>query len=213
MLEPDGDGFRLTGHKRWATLSTLADVLLVVARTGADEAGRPVLRVARVPPAREGVALRPMPEAPFAPEIPHAEVGFDRVRVSEGELLPGDGYDAYLKPFRTIEDLHVHAAVIGLVIGMARRHGWPQSFLEDALAAAALVRALAREPPGEPAVHVALAGAIRSAAALVASITPLWREADGDERARWERDAGLLAVASNARAARALAAWRRLGGG
>ena len=39
----------------------------------------------------------------------------------EADLLPGDGYDIYLKPFRTIEDIHVHAALIGYLVGVARR--------------------------------------------------------------------------------------------
>ena len=41
--------------------------------------------------------------AAFVPEISHAEVELDRVKVSDADVLPGDGYDDYLKPFRTIE--------------------------------------------------------------------------------------------------------------
>ena len=45
--------------------------------------------------------------------------------VEPEEVLPGDGYLRYLKPFRTVEDLYVQAALLGcllmgaLVVGMA----------------------------------------------------------------------------------------------
>ncbi len=35
------------------------------------------------------------------------------MHVADDELLPGDGYDDLLKPFRTIEDTHVLAAAVG----------------------------------------------------------------------------------------------------
>src|SRR5690606_25521511 len=38
-LTPDGDGLSLSGHKRWSTLSPLADELLVLAVLGADGGG------------------------------------------------------------------------------------------------------------------------------------------------------------------------------
>ena len=54
-------------------------------------------------------------------EIPHAEVGLDRVRVEASAVLPGDGYADYVKPFRTIEDAHVHCALLGYLVA---RHVW-----------------------------------------------------------------------------------------
>src|SRR5262245_20073166 len=47
-LEPDGEGFTLTGRKKWVTGGPLADLLLVVASTGTDDAGKNRLRVVMV---------------------------------------------------------------------------------------------------------------------------------------------------------------------
>ncbi len=85
-LEPDpsaGGSYRLTGKKRWATLSGEAGILLVAASTGVDETGKNLLRLVRVDSAAPGVRRQPMPEPPFTPELGHDEV----------ELLPrrGDG--------------------------------------------------------------------------------------------------------------------------
>jgi hypothetical protein len=41
------------------------------------------------------------------------------------DLLPGDGYDRYLKPFRSIEDIHIQAATLAWVLREARARRWP----------------------------------------------------------------------------------------
>ena len=81
---------RLSGRKRWTTLGGRAASVLVVASVGQDDTGRNRLKVARVPVDRAGVRVVPMGDAPFVPEIPHAELYFDDVEVRDDELLPGD---------------------------------------------------------------------------------------------------------------------------
>jgi alkylation response protein AidB-like acyl-CoA dehydrogenase len=209
LTKTDG-GWSLSGKKRWATLATRADALLVVATTGDDEGGRRRLRIARVPTARAGLTIRPMPAPPFAPEIAHAELVLDGVAVACDELLAGDGWDEHVKPFRTIEDVHVHAALAGYLVGVVRRHALAPELEAELVAAAALLRALAGEDPRAPEVHVALAGALASTRRIVERLEAVWVDGDVDERARWDRDRALLDVAAGARAQRTLAARRRL---
>lgn len=209
-LEPAGDGFALTGSKSWGTLATVARDLLVVASEGRDERGRNRLRVVRVATNAEGVHVQSMPPTPFSPEIPHARVRFDAVRVAPDAILPGDGYADYLKPFRTIEDLHVHAALLGYLIGVGRRSGWPNIVIERAVAVAVSARALALAPPSDPAVHVALGGVLDLSRHLVADTAAHWLSAGEAERERWRRDLPLLAVAQRARSARLSRAWALL---
>lgn len=209
-LARDGErGLRLAGKKRWATLSPLADELLVAASIGTDEAGRNRLRLVRVARSAPGVRIETMPPAPFAPEIPHAEVTLDDVRVEEGQLLEGDGYERYVKPFRTIEDLHVHAAMLGYLAGVARRRGWPE-LVERIAAAIAAARAFAPEDRSDPALHVALAGLLDDAQRLADEIDARWSAVPSAERDRWVRDRALVRVAERARAARRARAWERL---
>lgn len=210
-LRPDeGGGYLLSGHKRWASLATRAEVLLVVASLGESAKGRKELAVARISARAPGVTLRPMPEPPFAPEIQHAELELLDVAVPRGGLLEGDGYERYLKPFRTIEDTHVLGAVLGYLAGAGRRHGWPPALRQETLALVVAIRALAIEAPDAPEMHVALAGALGEIEAHVARTADAWLGSDADERARWERDRPLLAVAAKARALRAERAWSRL---
>ncbi|MCW5806067.1 MAG: acyl-CoA dehydrogenase, partial [Deltaproteobacteria bacterium] len=201
------EGGRLTGKKKWATLASHAPTLLVVASIGADGAGRNRLRVVRVAANAPGVRLVPA-SAAIVPEIPHAAVELDGVAVAEGDVLPGDGYDDYLKPFRTVEDIHVHAALAGYLVGVARRHAFPRETIERLLAVALAAHALAGCDPKATATHLALAGVLAEARRAVEEAEAHWRARPADaERTRWERDRALLDVAGKARAARREKAW------
>jgi hypothetical protein len=205
----EGGGWELAGDKAWITLGTDADVLLVVASTGQDDRGRNRLRAARVPSSRAGVTLEPCAPLPFAPEIAHARLHLRSVHVADEELLPGDGYDDLLKPFRTLEDTHVVAAALGWALGVGQTSPWDPAWTERALATLVALRAIGQADPSRPETHVALAGAMDLARTLLVGAD--WARAPEATRARWERDRPLLDVARGVRAARLEAAWRGLG--
>jgi acyl-CoA dehydrogenase len=207
----DSTGWRLDGRKTWVTLGTEADVLLVVASTGASPEGRNQLRVARVPSTRPGVRLEPAAPLPFAAEIAHARVAFEAVAVDDSELLPGDGYADVLKPFRTIEDLHVLTAALGWGVRVARSSRWERAWIEEAVVLALALHEIDAMPALAPETHVALAGIFGAARRLLDGAA--WPSCDASTRAAWERDRALLDVASAVRAARRHAAWQTLATG
>jgi hypothetical protein len=143
-----------------------------------------------------------MPPTPFAPELPHAQVELEDVRVAEDEVLEGDGYTRYLKPFRTIEDTHVLGAFVGHVAGLARANGWPPDALEEALAVLGSLAGVGARDPSAPDTHRMLGGTLRLVEALAARADGWGAKDERESRARWERDRPLLAVASVARARR-----------
>jgi acyl-CoA dehydrogenase len=212
-LEPAaGGGYRLTGRKRWATLSGKGVLLLVAASAGADERGRNRLRVARVDGTAAGVTLRPMPETPFVPEINHDEIELASVVVAEGDLLPGDGFERYVRPFRTVEDMHVQAAVLAYLVREVRLHGMARGLAERLSALLVTLGGLAAMGPGSPEVHVALAGTLELGRGLIAEVDQVWARTESPAHARWERDRLLLTVATEVRERRRLRAWERLAG-
>ncbi|WP_194825285.1 acyl-CoA dehydrogenase family protein [Nocardia sp. XZ_19_231] len=206
MTTTVGEDGAVSGTKSFATLGTFADRFLVIARSGTQSDGRPILRAVLVP-AGAAAAVSPLPALPFAPEIPHAGITFD---AAPGEVLPGDGYADYLKPFRTVEDLHVVAAVLGQLVRVARLSQWPAEPVEQLLALFAAVRGVGAEDPSSPGVHIALGGLFDRLTALRAELEPLWAPVDPEVRKRWERDVPLLGVAGRVRAARLATAWRAL---
>lgn len=198
----------LQGRKQWITLGTRAEILVVIASVGQDDRGRNRLAAVQIPADRTGVTREAMPAPPFVPEIPHAVVRFEGVRVEADERLAGDGYADLLRPFRTVEDIHVTAAIWGWILGVARRWAWPRPALERAAVVLTALRGLAQADPGHPATHVALGGVL----ALGEPEEGLWERTDEATRGRWLRDRALLQVAGRARARRLERAWERLGG-
>ena len=207
----EGEAYLLRGSKRWATISDVAGVLLVAARLGPpDERGRPRIRVARVNTNLPGVTITPMTPTTFTPEILHGELRFDDARIEAAALLPGDGYERYIKPFRTIEDLHVHGALFGYLLGEARRGGFPHALVERLAALLITLRALAAADPSDAGVHVAVAGALRNGVQLVTDLEAIWAPTASPIYARWQRDSPLLAFGESARTKRLERAWARL---
>lgn len=207
---PDGS-VSISGAKRWTTLGPDSALLLVVGRVAdGNDTDRPRLRVARVPTATPGLTLVATAPTRFVPEVPHAGVRLDDVRLPADALLEGDGYADYVKPFRTIEDLHVTAAVLAYLLREARAHDWPAGFRERVVATLVVLTVLAAERASAAATHVALEGALQWAHQLYAEAATLWSGAGDEAAARWQRDAALFGVAGTARAARALRAWERV---
>ncbi len=207
-IETALEGGRLRGEKTFVTLGEHAEELLVLARTG-QRGDRAELALVRVDRRAPGVSITPLPPTPFVPEIPHASVRFDDVR--EHEVLEGDGWARYVKPFRTVEDVHVHASVVAWLGATARRSDWPRELIERAVAILVALRELSSADPASAITHVALAGAIELSRALVRDLEPCWEAAESGSRARWRRDRGLLEVASKARGLRRERAWEQLG--
>ena len=212
-LQPIEGGYRLDGTKTFVTFGTLAKSLIIVARAGAKPDGRPDLAVVQIPAGRRGTSLSELPETPFVPEIVHARLELDGVEVLESERLSGDGYLRYVKPFRTIEDIHVVGAALGYVIGWARRVDASNDLVADLSADLVALGALLATDPLDPKTHVALHGCHRRAMRALHSdeFALLLDRASRDERDRWKRDERLLAIASKARDARFAAALTSLG--
>ena len=210
-LRRSGAGLVLDGSKRWATLGPEGALFLVAAREAESQGPRPSLKVARVASNLAGITLESMPPTRFAPEVPHARLNFQKVSVPDAALLPGDGYDLYVKPFRTVEDIHVQAAVLSYLMREGQRLSWPQTWLERLSALLAALGKLSDMPSAHAETHIALAGALAIAAGLIEETEPFWQASATDPAAlRWRRDRELLNVAGGIRAQRTKRAWEQL---
>lgn len=196
---------RLRGHKAWITLGGAAETLLVVARTGEVD-GRPALRLAAIRADAPGVRVTTVTPTPFVPEVPYAEAHFDGAMADH--VFPGDGYTDYLKPFRTIEDVHVLGAFLGYAL-RALLVADDAARVERALLLATAIPTLASAPPRDPETHLAVAGLVDAVHAFADDAHDVLTAQDP----RFSRDRALLRVASKARAARTEAARRALAPG
>ncbi|MEM6956426.1 MAG: acyl-CoA dehydrogenase [Myxococcota bacterium] len=205
----DGEGYTAEGQKSFVTMGEGAEELLIVGTIGRDDHERRKLRVARLPRDRAGLVQQVGRVAPFAPEIGASTLELRGVRFGQDEMLEGDGYDDYVKPFRTAEDLHVCAATLGHLMRIGRLAGWGPNELENIAALAAALYPLALAAPLEAPVHVATQGVLRAMNRLIDELP--WASVEPLTRQRFERDKPLLGLARGARQARIRSAWRRLG--
>ncbi|MCQ4319943.1 hypothetical protein [Stutzerimonas stutzeri] len=62
------------------------------------------------------MTIEDMPPLPLVPDSVHG-----RLRLQRGpcQRLAGDGWDDYVKPFRTLEDLYVLVAMVSWLYGIA----------------------------------------------------------------------------------------------
>lgn len=212
-LSRNKNNWMLNGSKRWTTLGPDGSLFFVAARDEAASGKRVSIRVVRVPSGSKGIEIQEMPPTKFVPEVPHARLRFENVSVKDEDLLPGDGYDGYVKPFRTVEDLHVNAAILAYLVREARRLGWPQAWIEKAVAALSALEKLSGEDPSSPSTHIALAGTLAITSNLFQESEVFWEERASDPAAqRWRRDRELLKVAGTARELRTQRAWERVMG-
>ncbi len=107
----------------------------------------------------------------------------------------------------------MHGALLGHVVGVARRAGWPAESIEELLTLAASVRELSSAPPLDRGTHVALAGLLGAAHRTLERLEPHWAKVDEPTRSRWVRDRAILGVAGKARDARRKAAWSHVAAG
>jgi acyl-CoA dehydrogenase len=196
--------YTLNGLKTFVTFGNLAQTLIVAVRAGEQADGKPELAVVRIPADRDGVSLQELPPITFVPEVPHAQVEFRDVSVDASERLSGDGYLKYVKPFRTIEDIHVYGSAVAYLLGLGQRTKAPHGFLAELVAVLVTLERLRESAPLDPTVHIALHGVSQHLDRLFSSnvFASIWDAASAEERERWERDRKLLQVASTAREAR-----------
>ncbi|MDF0730648.1 acyl-CoA dehydrogenase [Pseudomonas entomophila] len=201
------DGLRLSGGKGFVTAGLEAEWLLVAARCEA-QGESPRLSLAVVYPGEPGVSLEALPTLPLMPEVGHARL---ELRQAACELLAGDGWDAYVKPFRTLEDLYVLAAQAAWLYGVGQACNWPQALRLRLIGLLAGCAEGSRQCADSVACHLLLAG-------LFAQFQGLREDIDqalaGDPQPwaqLWQRDQGVLALATVAREKRLAKAWAAAG--
>ena len=186
-LTGSAGGWLLNGAKKWTTLGPEGSLFFVAARDEAASGERAAIRLARVASGSAGVNIQNMPVTKFVPEVPHAQLKFENVTVEA--LLPGDGYELYVKPFRTVEDIHVQAAILSYLMREAQRLGWPEHWIERLSALLAAFATLSDMPPSHAETHVGLAGALRISAELIEEAEAFWLKSATDAATmRWHRE-------------------------
>ena len=208
-LTPSGDGFRLNGTKKWGSLSPLADLLYVAASIGEAD-GRNQLRMVKVAQGTPGLTVDPAPYAAYQGHMPIADLTLADLPVPADAVLPQDAYEAFIKPFRLIEDVYGTAATQIALFRLGRSWDWPQDVLEDLVSLILQAQAISQTPMARPADVVLMSAYFRASDSLWSRLGPAWDRVPEAERAQWNPGNGTLGVAARARETRRQKAWTSL---
>ncbi|AHL74491.1 acyl-CoA dehydrogenase [Stutzerimonas stutzeri] len=201
------DELLLTGCKDFVTAGSAATWLLVPAR---DEApGEPPrLSLCVVGCGERGVIVEARPPLPLLVDIPHGRL---RLEGAACRRLAGDGWDDYVKPFRTLEDLHVLAALVSWLYGLSLECGWPQRLQLQLLGLLAGAAEVSRLSPAESATHLLLASLNLQFAGLADEVEAALALGPRQWLDLWQRDRGVLQLARGAQAKRLAQAAKGFG--
>ena len=189
---------RLSGRKDFVTAGDAADWLLVAARS--EEPGEvPRLNLAVVYPGEPGVRLEKLAPMSLMPDIGHGRLFLDNALC---ELLAGDGWDAYVKPFRTLEDTYVLSAMTAWLFGVGQDSDWPQTLQLRLLALLSGCAEVSRQAPNNPAGHVLLGGLFAQFDGLKAEVNQALADGPPQWAAMWQRDQAVMDLAAGARGKR-----------
>ena len=211
-LQQSPDGWQLHGHKSFITAIDQADVFLVAAEVkgAATDGNKKTIKLVVLEKSTPGITLQPLPELPFVAELSHGAMAMDSVAIGESQILPGDGYEDYVKRFRTIEDIHVSAALLGFWLGLAFRFQWPASAKERLLGVWMQYQGLLAFDFNDSGAHIALAGVLRQQAQCFDELLPQLDTLPEALRNTCIRDRKLEQVASAAREKRLAKAWQHI---
>jgi hypothetical protein len=115
-------------------------------------------------------------------------------------VIGGDGWDAYVKPFRTLEDIYVLSAMTAWLYGVGQDSDWPQALQLRLLALLAGCAEVSRQAPNNPCGHVLLGGLFAQFEGLKAEINQALAEGPPQWAAMWQRDQAVMDLAAGARA-------------
>lgn len=197
-----GGGFRLDGEKSYVTGGAAADPLLVVARHGVAPDGRVRTVLAMLPPGLPGITCTDRADVGFLAALPHGRAKFDGVYVEPQMLMSGDGWVDYARPFRTIEDTHVSAAVAAYMLVHGLRFGFPDPLSAALFSCLVRLGECAQRDATDPIGHLLLAGAERELQQAAAQVNDLIVARDDDFARDWRVNHLLVALAAPARAKR-----------
>lgn len=210
LIAQDNGGYLLRGHKSFVTNLEYAKQLLIAADASEPGAERKQIKLVALPRELDGLSFLPKKPLGLVPEVTHGELQMVDVHVSPEMVLAGDGYQAYVKPFRTLEDLHVAAALTAHCLGLCRSFQLSRETIEQLLAALATFRGLALHEYQNAALHLALNGALEMTRSVFEAFQNEQSKLPDSVREAWQRDSQLLNLASAARQKRRENAWIEL---
>lgn len=118
--------YQITGLKTYVTAGSDAAHLLVLCKTAENIGGRPLLKMVYIPQSANDMEVTNF-ELPFMKDVKHGKLALNNAKITPSQILDGDGYSQYTKPFRTLEDICVGAAYQAMLLRQALEYQWDEN--------------------------------------------------------------------------------------
>lgn len=189
----------IKGFKTYITAGSAAEHLLVLCKTNEVVNGRPLLKMVHLPQTSDNIKITDF-ELPFMLEVKHGKLDLNNTKITADQILEGDGFSRYTKPFRTLEDIGVGAAHQAMLLRQAIDYEWDESVREQLLLNIFTLKSL---PPLELETHLLLAAYEQNFEDLLPAIeSNMTKHSPNQFKEDWERNKKVLFLAKKVKAAR-----------
>ena len=214
-LNRDVETYTLNGQKSFVTCADEAQYLIIAAtlteqeQNKADIEGttRPNIKLALIEANASGLTVTNSKELPFIPEIRKGSLVLENVKVRAENILPGDGYTNYVKPFSCVEGVYIMAATSAFLFRLACLFDWPNSLQEQILSTLLMVKQLDEGDMSSPATEIMVSGAKAQLKQITETSKPLWSKLPEQHHQRLLRDGGMLLMSDKNHLTRLERAW------
>jgi acyl-CoA dehydrogenase len=194
--------YTLSGKKDFVTLAGDAKKLFVAVNFGVSAAGQKIIKLVEVNVASSGVSIQLLPELPFVPDVTHGVVNFDSVVIEASNILSGDGYSDYVKPFRWFEDINVFMSVSAYLFKLTLAFDWPEDAKVEMISLLTSLSGLHKMKADDPVAHIVMFNQTEALDKWLERYDEAWNAVTEDVVLCWKRDIALLKIATRARKAR-----------
>ena len=140
---------KINGLKTYVTAGTEAEYLMVLCRTNEISNGRQMLKMVHLPVAMQQIQISDF-ELPFMREIRHGSVNLTETPIESDQILEGDGYKLYVKPFRTYEDIFLGISYQSMLLRQAIAYNWEETLRDKLILNIFTLKNLSYLAPSDP---------------------------------------------------------------
>jgi len=146
---------QIRGLKTYITAGSDAAHLLVLCKTKEHTNDRPLLKMVYLPRTAKNIEVTDF-ELPFMLDVKHGKLSLKDTKITDQQILTGDGYVDYTKPFKTLEDILVGAATQAMLLRQAIDHKWEAEVRDQLLLNLYTLKNLLALPPSDRETHLLL---------------------------------------------------------
>jgi len=211
----NADTYILNGQKSFVTCADEAQWLIIAAtlteadksKTDMEVSTRPNIKLALIDANTLGLTFTVSTELPFIPEIRKGSLELKDVKVTADNILPGDGYSHYVKPFSCIESIYIMAATSAFLFRLACLFDWPKTLQEQVLSTLLNIKHLEEGDMCSPATEIMVSGVKAQLKHITETSKPLWDKLPEQHQHRLQRDCGMLLMSDKNHLTRLERAW------